>query len=223
VEDGGRADVAQADPELVRAAARRKERSLAEAEAALESELIAEVARVLGDDATEAVRAAVRYLAVRLQRSASPERDAYLKHALRVALLTLRWDPRPHVETVALAVLHNVHEVTGSDEAGLLAAGFSERVAAGVRALTIDRARSEEDAYLRAFYAGVERAGHHVAVVRCADKIDNILGYDASSADAGRVRYVDLTERFVLPIAERTSAPLGRLLEAAIAEARRAA
>jgi (p)ppGpp synthase/HD superfamily hydrolase len=215
------ADAAAAERDHVRAAAHRKERSLAEPDAALESELIAEVARVLGDDATGTVRDAARYLAERLERSASPERVTYLKHALRVALIALRWDPEPDAETVALAVLHNVHEVTGFDRAGLLSAGFSERVAAGVKALTIDRARSEEDAYLRVFYSELERAGRHVAVVRCADKIDNILGYDASGRDAARVRYVDLTERFVLPIAGRTSAPLGRFLAAAIAEARR--
>lgn len=214
-------DLTAADRELVRAAARRKERSLREPERTLEREVADEARRVLADgDAL--VGSAVRYLAERLGSAGSAEGPAYLKHALRVALLALRWDPRPEAETAALAVLHNVHEVTGPDEPGLRSAGFPDRVVSGVAALTIDRARSEDDVYLRGFYEAIESAGHHAALVRCVDKLDNILGYDATGRDAARARYVDLTERFVLPIAVRISAPLGRVLAAAIAEARAA-
>jgi len=214
-------DLTEADRELVREAVRRKERSLREPERALEREFLDEARRVLGGRDALAGRA-VRYLAERLATAGSAEGPGYLKHALRVALLALRWDPRPAAETAALAVLHNVHEVTGADEPALRSAGFPDRVVAGVAALTIDRARSEDNAYLGGFYAAIERAGHDAALVRCVDKLDNILGYDASGRDAARARYVDLTERFVLPIAVRTSAPLGRVLAAAIAEARAA-
>lgn len=198
----------------------RKRDSLSAPTAALEAELADEASRRVGVTAERAVRSAARHLELRLGSAAGTDGPSYLKHAFRVALMTLRWDEAPSADTLALAVLHNVHEISGPDEVALAAAGFSARVISGVRVLTIDRPRDEDETYLCAFYAAVEAAGAHVALVRCADKIDNLLGYDISGGGPRRVRYVDLTERFVLPIARRLSEPLGRFLAAVIAHAR---
>lgn len=197
-----------------------KRASSASPATSLEAELTREADRSIGAEGLSTARLAARFLEERLQASGSGEGPGYFRHSLRVALGTLLWDPAPSIETLAIAVLHNAYEVCGLDEASLSAAGFSIPVTTGVRALTIERSRDEDDAYLRQFYAGVELAGNGVALVRCADKIDNLLGYDIVRGEPGRIRYVDLAERFVLPIAYRLSEPLGRHFAAVIEHTR---
>lgn len=199
---------------------RTKRESLAAPAAVLEDALVVETERCIAPGAGASVRTATRYLASRLATRADIDTAGYLRHAMRVARITLRWDPRPSRDTLALAILHNVHEVAGSDGGALAGAGLSPHVIAGIGALTIDRPRDEDEDYLCGFYAAIERAGPDVALVRCADKIDNLLDYGAGS-DPRRVRYVDLSERFVLPIAYRLSDPLGRFFASVVERARR--
>ena len=187
----------------------------------LEAELVAEAQRRVGPDAARLVRLAAQQRGSRLEAGAASDGPGYLKHALRVALITLQWAERPTSDTLALAILHNLYEVAGSDEQALTDAGFSPQVIAGIRALTIDRARDEDEGYLRAFYAAIERAGTDVVLVRCADKIDNLLGHDIRGGERRQVSYVDLSERFVLPMALRLSEPLGRFFASVVDRTRR--
>lgn len=199
---------------------RTKRESFAAPVTALEDALAANAERKIGADAGRTVHLAASHLAARLASNAGTDVEGYMRHALRVARITLEWDPRPSAETMALAVLHNVQEVASSDEIALAGAGISPHVIAGIRALTIDRPRDEDPAYLGEFYSAIVRAGPDVALVRCADKIDNLIDFDVSSGDPRRVSYVDLAERFVLPIAHGLSERLGLFFASVIQRTR---
>lgn len=144
--------------------------------------------------------------------------DAYLSHPFRVAWILLGLDPAPTAARFTIGALHNVYEVSGADEGSLAAEGISPEVTQAIRLLTIDRARENDVAYLADFYGAIESAG--LALVRTADKLDNVLGLELLDEGPIKTSYIDLAEQFVGPMAARLSPALGAYFAEAIRFAR---
>ncbi|MFO0678096.1 MAG: hypothetical protein U0169_16290 [Polyangiaceae bacterium] len=144
----------------------------------------------------------------------TPATAPYLSHPFRVARYLLESASfAPHLTRSTLlgvGILHNAFEVFDLDERALESrAGFSEREAKFVRLLTIDRAKERDLPYLTAFHGAIEEAG--IALVRCMDKLDNLLGLELLAHGDVRDSYVDLADRFVRPLAERVDPGLGEV------------
>jgi hypothetical protein len=136
--------------------------------------------------------------------------QAYLSHPIRVAELTVSMQIPASLEAVQLALLHNVFEVCAIAEDDIVAAGFSGRIAQGIRKQTINRDRQWDDDYLTGYYRDIEDFGSDLALIKCLDKIDNFLGmrlFDDSSA-VWRP-YISTGHRYVGPMARRLSPDLG--------------
>jgi (p)ppGpp synthase/HD superfamily hydrolase len=149
-----------------------------------------------------------------------PSMRAYFSHPVRVATLALRLMRRPSLETVMMGLTHNVFEVSGLQEQDLLNEGVNKRMADGVRLLTIDRSQQYDPEYLRVFYRNIEAFGNDLVLVRCVDRLDNLLGLQVVERSEALDKYLYLSEQFVVPLAAGLSAEFGAYLGEAIEYAR---
>ncbi len=201
--------------------AARKRASMLESASDLAVALDARVRDVLGE--TGATRVARAYGFAQRQATTTGDHPSivlYMSHPLRIALFCLALAPAPDATLVETALLHNAFEVSGLDEVELVAAGFAPDLAHDVRLLTIDRAREADLAYLAEFYGAIEARGPGLSLLRCLDKLDNLLGAAAIGDAATHRSYVDLAEHFVRPMAERLDPNFGAYFAAVVAQAR---
>lgn len=145
-----------------------------------------------------------------------PSMRAYFAHPLRVAHIAFQLLDQPSAEIVAMGLLHNVFEVSGLSEGDLLEAGFSERLAIGIRLTTIDRKQQYEEAYLTKFYARIQAFGDDLTLIKCVDKLDNLLAFQLFDRTPEIERYMTLCEQFVVPLAGGLSAAFGDYVQETI-------
>ena len=138
-----------------------------------------------------------------------PSIRAYFSHPLRVARLSLQLLDEAAPEIVSMGLLHNVFEVSGLAEGDLLETGFSERLAIGVRLNTIDRERQYDESYLTKFYQRIQDFGDDMALIKCVDKLDNLLAFELFERTPQIDRYMVLCEQFVTPMAKALSPAFG--------------
>jgi len=149
-----------------------------------------------------------------------PSTRAYFSHPLRVATFALRLMRDSSPETVMMGLMHNVFEVSGLREQELLNEGFSKRMAHGIRLLTIDRSQQYDSEYLRVFHRNIETFGSDLMLVRCVDRLDNLLGLQLIERSNQVTTYLDTSEQFVVPLADRLSPDFGLYFREVIACAR---
>ena len=145
-----------------------------------------------------------------------PSMRAYFAHPLRVAHIAFQLLDQPSAEIVAMGLLHNVFEVSGLSEGDLLEAGFSERLAIGIRLTTIDRKQQYDEAYLTKFYGRIQAFGDDLTVIKCVDKLDNLLAFQLFERTAEIERYMALCEQFVVKMASSLSSEFGTYIQETI-------
>ena len=145
-----------------------------------------------------------------------PSMRAYFSHPLRVARIALQLLAQPSAEIVALGLVHNVFEVSGLTEGDLLEAGFSERLALGIRLTTIDRKQQYDESYLKKFYGRIAEFGDDLTLIKCVDKLDNLLAFQLFERTANIDRYMTLCEQFVVPLAGSLSSDFGAYVQKTI-------
>lgn len=139
-----------------------------------------------------------------------PSMRAYLSHPLRVAKMALQLLTQPLAGTVSLGLLHNVFEVSGLTEEKLLAAGYDEHLARGIRLLTIDRKLQYDPIYLEDFYGSIESFGKELVLIKTVDRIDNLLAFQLIERTERIKVYLEMSERFITPMASRLDSRLGQ-------------
>jgi (p)ppGpp synthase/HD superfamily hydrolase len=137
----------------------------------------------------------------------------YLNHPLRVAAMVARDVPDVSDETLVVALLHNVLEVSNvsSSEIENL---FGESVALAIKVLTIDRSRRDKS-YLKEYYSRIEATPAVCATVKVADKLDNIYMICFNPSQDTRISYLDEIDEWVIPLALRNVPQLATRLEEA--------
>lgn len=137
-----------------------------------------------------------------------PSMRAYFSHPVRVARLSFQLLDQPAAEIISMGLLHNAFEVAGLKESDLLEAGYSKRLACGIRLSTVDRERQFDESYLTRFYGRIQEFGDDLTLIKCVDKLDNLLGFQLFDG-AVRDQYLELTDRFVTPMAANLSTSFG--------------
>lgn len=145
-----------------------------------------------------------------------PSMRAYFSHPIRVAHIAFQLLEQPAAEIVAMGLVHNVFEVSGLTEGDLLEAGFSERLAVGIRLTTIDRKQQYDEAYLAKFYGRIQAFGDDLTLIKCVDKLDNLLAFQLFERTPEIERYMSLCEQFVVPLAGGLSSDFGRYVQETI-------
>lgn len=139
-----------------------------------------------------------------------PAMHVYMNHPLRVAKISLQLLSEPDAKTVSLALLHNVFEVSGLSEADLLARGYDEQLARGIRLLTIDRKLQYDPVYLETFYGNIESFSPELVLIKSVDRIDNLLAFQLIERTDRINTYMELSDRFITPMATRLCPELGQ-------------
>lgn len=145
-----------------------------------------------------------------------PSMRDYFSHPLRVAHIAFQLLEQPSAEIVAMGLVHNVFEVSGLTEGDLLEAGFSERLAVGIRLTTVDRKQQYDELYLAKFYGRIQAFGDDLTLIKCVDKLDNLLAFQLFERTPEIERYMVLCEQFVVPIARSLSAEFGEYVRETI-------
>jgi hypothetical protein len=131
--------------------------------------------------------------------------------------MALEMQQNPDVDTVLISLLHNVFEVCELQDKDLKDAGYRDYVIKAIRLLTIDRNLETDPEYLTGFYGKIEAFGENLSLVRCLDKLDNLLGLELFEENSDRDSYIDLAQRFVSPMAHRLSDKFGRYFKEVVA------
>lgn len=144
---------------------------------------------------------------------------AYLAHPLRVACLAMRAVKPLDVETVVVALVHNLFEVSGLSIEDMTKS-LSRPVANVISILTVDRrlaSRTDTEAY----YERLGRAPRPARIVKILDKLDNLFLLCLNPDDAVRSAYLRDVEAFILPMAARDLPELSSYLRFLIDDCRR--
>jgi (p)ppGpp synthase/HD superfamily hydrolase len=145
-----------------------------------------------------------------------PSMSAYLSHPMRVASLTIKTLADPNAALIKLGLLHNVFEVSGLNESDLIERGYDKRLAQGINLLTIDRKRQYDPEYLGDFYDAISTFGDDLALIKCVDRLDNLLAFQLFERTPVINNYMTLSETFVIPMAKRLSSELGDYIQEVI-------
>lgn len=145
---------------------------------------------------------------IEYQHGAVPS-HVYLKHPLRVAMSLACAEGALDPQAIVIALLHNVLEVS-SISAQQLHDLFGAHVATAIAHLTVDRAQQYDAVYKNEYYACIEATSAACARVKVADKFDNIYMLCFNPSEDVRTKYLDEIDRWVIPMARRVIAPMGR-------------
>lgn len=146
---------------------------------------------------------------LRIESAAHSDMSHYIAHPIRLAIRTGYTVTPPHLDLIKLALLHNVYELTGLEEADLRNAGFSNYIQNAVRVLTMAREHEFDAQYLAGYYRKIEDFGREASLIKCLDKLDNILGLELMDDGDLKTRYLELALTLVGPMTYRLSRELG--------------
>ena len=128
-------------------------------------------------------------------------RDAYMCHPVRVARLVISYSESFGIETIKLALSHNILEVADVDESSVIADDLKALLPT-ITALTVNRAQQWDSAYKRNYYGGFSD-DREAATVKVLDKLDNL--YILSNNPNRKIKelYLDEIEHHVIALARR--------------------
>lgn len=138
-----------------------------------------------------------------------PSVRKYFSHPVRVATMVLQLQNEPSISSILTSLLHNVYEVSGLKEDELRDKGYENSIVEGIRVLTIDREHQYDPDYLKSYYDGIESFSDELSLIKCIDKLDNLLAFSLFERTKTLSTYIDQCDEFVVPMAERLAPELG--------------
>ncbi|MDO8788880.1 MAG: HD domain-containing protein [Sulfuritalea sp.] len=154
----------------------------------------------LGSEHSLAVVDALKYASSIEYHHKGLSSRAYLEHPIRVATFVLEEESLLDSDTVVIALIHNLLEVSDVS-ASDLAAEFGEAIAHAVESLTVDRTRMDEP-YKQAYYARLRQGSRSARIVKILDKLDNIFMICFNPDADVRRSYLEEIARWVQPMAD---------------------
>jgi (p)ppGpp synthase/HD superfamily hydrolase len=149
-----------------------------------------------------------------------PSVRKYFSHPVRVATMALQLQTEPSLNSVLTSLLHNVYEVSGLEEHELRDKGYEDIVVDGIRVLTIDRKHQYDPDYLKSYYEGIESFSDELSLIKCIDKLDNLLAFSLFERTKTLSTYIDQCDDFVVPMADRLSPQFGRYIHEVVTHMR---
>jgi len=162
----------------------------------------------------EKISLALKYaFEIEYQHGTTPT-QVYLNHPLRVATILAREMRVPDENVIAIALLHNVLEVSNISRRQL-ASLLDADIADTIQVLTVDRAQQSDPIYKNEYYDRIASKSSACACVKAADKLDNIYMLCFNPSEDVRDNYLNEIDRWVVPMANRVLPALGQRLEEA--------
>lgn len=142
-----------------------------------------------------------------------PSLAAYCEHPFRVTTFCMNAVSDPSKALLSTALMHNIYELSGLNEYYLTSKGVSSEVANNIRLLTINREFEADKLYLKDFYGHIEASSEELTLIRCIDKLDNLMACQLIRDQKYRFEYIELSEEFVQPMAERLDTSFGNFFQ----------
>ncbi len=162
----------------------------------------------------EKISLALKYaFEIEYQHGTTPA-QIYLNHPLRVATILAREMRVPDENAIAIALLHNVLEVSDLSHRQL-ASLMDADIADSIQILTVDRDQQNDPIYKNEYYDRIVSKSSACACVKAADKLDNIYMLCFNPSEDVRDNYLNEIDRWVIPMANRVLPALGQRLEQA--------
>ena len=124
---------------------------------------------------------------------------AYMAHPIRVARLYISYCENFRIETLKLALAHNLLELTGLDEEDLKQDSLKP-ISHMIKKLTVDRPRQWDWDYKRNYYEQISISSE-MSVVKVLDKLDNLYLLSNNPNREIKFLYLDEIEKFIMPLA----------------------
>ena len=160
--------------------------------------------------------------------------EPYINHPLRVALILTEELHEYDIDLVCAAILHNTLGISAGTSAtnpkgrtdsqrdileARLKNEFGERVYCIVTTLAKPLAKSEEkERILGEYFKNIARGPEDVRYIKLADRLDNIRNLKNAIQKDKVLRYKEETQKYIVPIAERTDEKLVFKLSIALYE-----
>lgn len=126
----------------------------------------------------------------------------YIVHPLRIAKIIYQIDHEVDIDTLTIALLHNIFEVSEiADEDFLLI--YNNNIMDVIKALRVDRLREHDLEYKKEYYNNLMSYQKGVAIVKAIDKLDNLFLLCLNPNDKIRKSYLQEIENFIYPIVEK--------------------
>jgi (p)ppGpp synthase/HD superfamily hydrolase len=151
--------------------------------------------------------------------------EPYINHPLRVALILTEELHKYDVDLVCAALLHDTIEKSSSNNNNTVSEDhlreFGEPVYSIVHAVTKPKIREEERGkLLDEYFQNITKSSEAIRYVKIADQLDNIRSLKNSNHKDKVLRYKEETQKYVVPIAQKTDEKLVFKLSLALYEAR---
>lgn len=126
----------------------------------------------------------------------------YIVHPLRVAAMLYQIDNDIDIDTLTIALLHNIFEVSEVTEKDFLLT-FDNNLMNALKILKVDRSLENNLNYKKEYYSNIMSHSKGLAMVKAIDKFDNLFLLCLNSNDKVRIAYLKEIESFIYPIVEK--------------------
>lgn len=123
----------------------------------------------------------------------------YVIHPLRVAAMIYQIDNDIDIDTLIIALLHNIFEVSEVTEKDFLLT-FDNNLMDALKILKVNRSLENNLTYKKEYYNNIVSYSKSVAIVKAMDKFDNLFLLCLNSNDETRTSYLNEIENFIYPI-----------------------
>jgi (p)ppGpp synthase/HD superfamily hydrolase len=142
--------------------------------------------------------------------------SAYFIHAIRVATHITGTIINPDIDSIKTGLIHNVFEISGMTDKQILSSGFSEFTVRAIELTTINRKKQFNDEYLKNYYKAIVDFDERLVLIRCLDKLDNLLGLEVIANGELRDNWLRTVEKFIIPLALSLNKDLGDFMKGVI-------
>ena len=147
--------------------------------------------------------------------------EPYINHAMKVALI-LSDELKVHdADTICAAILHDVIEKSKDDNAVVedLRSNFGENIYDTIRTLTEPKTNEENrEKLLVKYFENISKGPKMSRFIKLADRLDNARFLKNDRKKEKALRYKEETQKYILPLAEKTDDTMALKLSIALYE-----
>ena len=147
--------------------------------------------------------------------------EPYINHAMKVALI-LSDELKVHdVDTICAAILHDAIEKSNENSAVVddLRSNFGDNISDTVRILTEPKTNEENrEKLLVNYFENISKGPKMPRFIKLADRLDNARFLKNDRKKEKALRYKEETQKYILPLAEKTDDTIALKLSIALYE-----
>lgn len=147
--------------------------------------------------------------------------EPYINHAMKVALI-LSDELKVHdVDTICAAILHDAIEKSKEDSAVVedLRSNFGDSIYDTIRFLTEPKTNEENrEKLLVNYFENISKGPQMPRFIKLADRLDNVRFLKNDRKKEKALRYKEETQKYILPLAEKTDDTMALKLSIALYE-----